>query len=140
MTGNMNDPLDETKENCQWEVDNNQLWVMVKPDCTVLAGYELFIAYGDKYWCNIKYSFEILHKAVWRYRNYIDLDPSKHWPQHPLFHDLFNTPYNGPTIFPGRTCPCKICSAQNSTSSPSSTPPPSPYTLLSSSTPSITTT
>jgi len=135
-----NDPLDETKENCQWEVDNYRLWVMVKPDITVLAGYELFIAYGEKYWCNVKYSFEILHKAVWRYRNYIDLDPSKHWPQHPLFHEIFNTPYNGQTIFPGRPCPCKTCSAYNSTSSPSLTPPPSPSTPLSSSTPSVTTT
>ena len=140
MTGYMNDPLDETKENCEWEVENDRLWVMVKPDITVLAGYELFIAYGDKYWCNIKYSFEILHKAVWRYRNYIDLDPSKHWPQHPLFHDLFNTPYNGQIIFPGRACPCKICSAHNSTSSPSLTPPPSPFPPQSSSIPSATTT
>ena len=92
MTGYMNDPVDEDMENCQWEDDDNKLFVMIKPDVIVLAGYELFIAYEKKYWCNIKYSFNILHKAVWRYRKYINLDPSKHWPQHPMFHDLFNTP------------------------------------------------
>ena len=134
----MNDPLDENLENCQWEADNNKLFVMVRPGVIVLAGYELFIAYGEQYWCDDKYSFEILHKAVWRYRSHINLDPDAHWPQHPMFHDLFNTPYNGQVIFPGRTCPCSICS-QRSFSPTSSSPPPSlPTPLSSSSTPSVT--
>ena len=120
MLGYMNDPLDEKLENCDWDVEGDRIYVKIKPGRKVSPGEELFIQYGEQYWCSIQYSFEVLQKALWRYRNKIDLKPTSHWPNHPSFHDLFNTPYNGELPFPNKPCPCARCRPCNSTSSASS--------------------
>ena len=100
MLGYMNDPVDEDMKNCVWDAEDGKIYIKVKPGYKVCPGEELFIEYGERYWCNIIYPFEVLQKAIWRYRKYMDLSPTAHWPNHPSFHDLFNTPYNGELPFP----------------------------------------
>jgi len=125
-SGYVNDPLDEELENTQWDVHQKRLYITVKPGCKVQRNSELFGSYGDLHWCSTKFDFNILQKAVWRYRNQIDLSASGHWPHHPLAHALFNTPYNGSLPFDFTSCPCTTCIMTQTPSQPiasSSTPP-----------------
>ena len=78
MLGYMNDPLDEDMEICAWDVKDGKIYIKFKPGCKVCPGEELFIEYGERYWCNIIYPFEVLQKAIWRYRKHIDLSPTAH--------------------------------------------------------------
>ena len=118
MTGLMNDPLDEDLENCCWTVTDNRIMVTVLPGHDVLPNEEFFGSYGDQHWCSTKYPFELLQKAVWRYRKQIDLSSNGCWPHHPMAHQLFNTPYNGLLPFSFISCPCSVCLSQQADSSP----------------------
>ena len=71
MTGYMNDPLDETKENCMWYEENGRLYVTVMTGYCVAENDELFISYGNQHWCSTKFDFPTLQRAIWRYRSNI---------------------------------------------------------------------
>ena len=104
-----NDPLDEEKENSIWMVENRKLYMEVKPGCTIPPDNEVMISYGEQAWCSTKFPFELLQKAVWRYRKDIDISENGHWPNHAQAHELFNTPYNGNLPFKFTKCPCTGC-------------------------------
>ena len=60
MLGYMDDPLNETLKNCDWDVEGDSMYVKIKPGCKVSPGDDLFIQYGEHYWCSIQYPFEVL--------------------------------------------------------------------------------
>ena len=140
-TGYMNDPLDEQLENSMFEAPDNKIIVTVKPGSKVLPDEEFLIGYGDQAWFSTKFDFPLLQKAVWRYRNFIDITDKGYWPGHPMAHELFNTPINGQLPFQFTECPCTKCidarvssastSSDSSVQAPISRPtrPPNTYPL-----------
>ena len=55
MTGYMNDPPDESMENCMWYEKHGRLHVTVLPGCQVRQNEEFFISYGNQHWCSTKF-------------------------------------------------------------------------------------
>jgi hypothetical protein len=104
-----NDPLDAALENSMWWVENQKLYMDHKPGSIIEVDGEFLIAYGNEHWCNENLDFELLQRAVWRYRKDIDLSPNGCWPRHSKAHALFNTAYNGQLPFAFTTCPCSVC-------------------------------
>jgi hypothetical protein len=84
-TGYVNDPLDEELENCVYETSQNKIIVTVKPECTVRPDEEFLIGYGDQAWFSTKFDFTLLQKAVWRYRQHIDISEKGYWPDFLFF-------------------------------------------------------
>jgi hypothetical protein len=92
-----------------WWVENQKLYMDHKPGSIIEVDGEFLIAYGNEHWCNEKFGFELLQRAVWRYRKEIDLSPNGCWPRHSKAHALFNTEYKGQLPFAFTTCPCSVC-------------------------------
>ena len=46
----LNDPLDAEKDNCQFTVIGNQIWITPFKDKDIPAFDELFISYGKDWW------------------------------------------------------------------------------------------
>ena len=131
MTGYMNDPLDESKENCMWYEENGRLHVTVMTGHGVAENDEFFISYGDQHWCSTKFDFQTLQRAIWRYRSNIKLHSADcRWPLHPFAHELFNTPYNGQLPFAFASCPCWRCTNRTPFEDPTHMPPTVPSTAL----------
>ena len=63
-----NDPLGAALENSMWWVENHTLYMDHKPGVIIEVNDEFLVAYGDEHWCNEKFDFELLQRAVWRYR------------------------------------------------------------------------
>ena len=124
LTGYVNDPLDESLENSMWDIKNSKLYITVKPGSTVRPDQEFLTSYGEHAWFSTKFPFELLQKAIWRYRRQIDLTESGHWPNHPLAHQLFNTEYNGQLPFNFIQCPCTTCRSTHTTSTHIQEPSP----------------
>ena len=61
------DPLDQALENCMWWVENHKLYMDHKPGSIIEVDDKFLVAYGDEHWCNEKFDFELLQRAVWRY-------------------------------------------------------------------------
>ena len=57
MLGYVNDPFDETLENCMWYEENGRLLITVMTGLFVPQNAELLISYGDQHWCSTKFDF-----------------------------------------------------------------------------------
>ena len=92
-----------------WIKKKNKFHMTVMPGSIVHLDEEFFVAYGDEHWCQEKFPFQLLQKAVWRYRKDIDLSSNGCWPHHSLAHELFNITYNGMLPFNFDKCSCMKC-------------------------------
>ncbi len=74
----INDALNKNRDNCDWYIHPsfpNLLLVITTKDIT--KDEQLFIPYGAEYWCQDKFSVEILRAAVQRYN--IDIVNAADW-------------------------------------------------------------
>ena len=60
--GYCNDPIDEVRENAEWVVINNKLFLKATRD--IMAHEQIFAHYGPLYWANDKYPLRIMIKAL----------------------------------------------------------------------------
>ena len=82
----LNDPLDAEKDNCQFAVIGNQIWIVPFKDKDITAFDELFISYGRDWWYMFwnEWSYEMRLKIKERYpltkleinnKLYLDITP-----------------------------------------------------------------
>ena len=96
-----------------WIKENKKIHMTVMPGRSVNVDEEFLISNGNEHWCQEKFPFHLLQKAIWRYRTEIDLSLDGCWPHHTMAHALFNTPYNGQLPFVFNKCPCARCMISN---------------------------
>ena len=102
LSSQLNDPLDESRENAQRHTEGNKLYLQATRD--IKAHEQIFVHYGVHYWADGSYNLPLMIKVVERYINKIDL-------AHPTWYHLRLAPLlwyylDGPTApFPPNPSP-----------------------------------